>query len=221
MHAWIWILAIFAIIVYFNARFKEGFTIEEKTNDDFFNRGEVDENKTFLNLYRQNINDPKIISLLDKYAIPDGVSNDVKLIQFFLDVQPILGTLDNCNTIKGYPVLFTSVLGPIFFMPYNEAINKYPRMIRKTKDYTMLKSVYTSAHNLISNTSLRQTCNQLMSTVCSTQLAPIITSIEDGVYYFVAKAKVANQATADSATTIDATNDTSQNTTDIQDTNTE
>jgi hypothetical protein len=194
--AWIWLTILFIFIVYINLRTREGFAIEEKTNGDFFNRDELTENQAFLSRYRQTENNPKIIDLLDKYATPNGVSTDLKLIRFFLDVQPILGTLDNCHTIKGYPVLFISVLGPIYFMPYNEVINRYPRMIRRTKDYTMLKNIYTSSHNLITNQNISQTCGQLMKTVCSSQISSIVQAIEDGVYYFVAKSKAANEAVA-------------------------
>jgi len=147
---------------------------------------DIDEYKDAISLYRRNGVNNSINNLIKKYHDDGDVGSDTKLKDFFIDTISIKN-LDNCSTIKGYPVLFMCVLHRIHFLTYNELLEKYPKMISSEEDYLKIKTVYTCAHNMYDKATIQTSCNQLMKTNCSAQLAPMVSQIHTSIDYFVNK----------------------------------
>ena len=139
-----------------------------------------------LQLYRKHGVNVIINNMIKKYHENEKVDSDQKLMDFFIDSISIKN-LDNCSTIKGYPALFMTVLQPLHFLPYNELIEKYPKMISNKTDYLNIKILYVSAQNMYHEDTMKLTCNQLLKTNCSAQVAPMVRQIHTLIDYFVNK----------------------------------
>lgn len=176
MYIWLCLAILFFSCLIFSNKIVEG----------MYPQSDIDEYKTALSLYRRNGVNRSINNIIKKYHDSGDVKTDDKLKEFFIDCISIK-TLDNCSTIKGYPVLFMTILQSIHFLPYNELIERYPKMISDESDYTSIKKIYICAHNMYHEDIIKMPCNKLMKTNCSAQLAPMVKQIHEGIDYFVNK----------------------------------
>lgn len=157
-----------------------------KIIENMYPQNDVDEHKSVLTLYRKHGVNGRINNLIKKYYENGDVKTDQKLMDFFIDCLSVKN-LNNCDTIKGYPALFITVLHSIQFLPYNELIEKYPKMITDEYDYTEIKKIYICAHNMYHSDTIKMSCKKMMKTNCSAQLAPMVQQINKSIDYFINK----------------------------------
>jgi len=157
-----------------------------KIIENMYPQSDVDEHKSVLTLYRKHGVNGRINNLIKTYYENGDVETDKKLMNFFIDTLSIKN-LNNCDTIKGYPALFITVLHSIHFLPYNELIEKYPKMITDEYDYTEIKKIYICAHNMYHSDTIKMSCKKMMKTNCSAQLAPMVQQINKSIDYFIRK----------------------------------